>query len=68
VVTVIRDGRAYEQPVTLGVSTEEHVQVLGGLDAGDWVAIEGGYGLPEGCTVRLTPEAADGKPTSGVPQ
>jgi HlyD family secretion protein len=67
VVTVIRDGRAYEQPVTLGVATKEQVQVLGGLEAGDWVAVEGGYGLPEGCTVRLTPEAADDKPMSGAP-
>lgn len=66
VVTVIRDGKAYEQPVTLGVSTKDQVQVLGGLEDGDWVATEGGYGLPEGCPVRLTSEAAIANPDDGA--
>jgi hypothetical protein len=58
VVTVVREEKAYEQPVSLGVSTKNKVQVIAGLNAGDWVAIEGGYGLPAGCPVRITPEPA----------
>lgn len=57
VVTVIRDNKAYEREVTLGKATAEQVQVLGGLQAGDLVAVEGGYALPEGCPVRAVSDA-----------
>ncbi|HUU98077.1 MAG TPA: efflux RND transporter periplasmic adaptor subunit [Phycisphaerae bacterium] len=66
VVTVIRDGKAFEQPVTLGISTKDQIQAVGGLEAGDWVAIEGGYGLPEGCPVRFISEAAEGTTAPGA--
>jgi hypothetical protein len=56
VVTVVREENAYEQPVSLGVSTKDEVQCIAGLNADDWVAIEGDYGLPAGCPVRITPE------------
>ena len=57
VVTRIRDNKAYELPVQLGVTTRDIVQVLDGLESGDIVAIEGGYGLPEGCPVQVTESA-----------
>lgn len=53
VVTVIRDDKAYEVEVRLGVETHEFVQVLQGLSPGDVVATAGGYGLPEACPVRI---------------
>lgn len=53
VVTVIRKNKAFEHEVMLGVVTEHHAQVLEGLQAGDLVATEGGYALPEGCPVRF---------------
>ena len=53
VVTVIRDGKAYEIEVALGVETRELVQVLQGLLPTDMVATVGGYGLPEGCPVQI---------------
>lgn len=53
VVTVVRDGKAYEVEVKLGVQTPEKTQVTEGLAPGDTVVIEGGYGLPEGCPVCL---------------
>jgi HlyD family secretion protein len=55
VVTQIRDDKAYELPVQLGITTRDYVQVLDGLANGDIVATEGGYGLPEGCPVRIAP-------------
>ena len=58
VVTVIRDNKAYEQPVQLGVTTRDYAQVLDGLTSGDVVATEGGYGLPEACPVQVTHDAA----------
>jgi multidrug efflux pump subunit AcrA (membrane-fusion protein) len=62
VVTVIREGRAYEQPVRLGVNAGDLVQVIEGLNEGDWIATEGGYGLPEGCPVRVIPEESQPSP------
>lgn len=54
VVTVIRDGRAYEIEVKLGIETAGHVQVLEGLEPGDVVTVEGGYGLPDGWPVTAS--------------
>lgn len=42
VVTVIRDGEAYETDVELGVETGDLVQVLRGLSSSDMVATAGG--------------------------
>jgi membrane fusion protein (multidrug efflux system) len=53
VVTVIREGKAHEIEVETGTETDEFVQVLKGLHAGDVVATEGGYGLPDGCPVKI---------------
>lgn len=53
VVTVVRDGKSFEVEVRLGIQTKEKTQVIEGLAPGDTVVIEGGYGLPEGCPVRL---------------
>lgn len=64
VVTVIRDDKAYECEVLLGKMAAEHVQVLQGLEAGDVVAVEGGYALPEGCPIRIssdTPVTDEGR-------
>jgi len=56
VVTVIRENKAYETEIAIGVKTKDSVQVLRGLKAGDLVAVEGGYGLPEGCAVVVVGE------------
>ena len=53
VVTVIRDGKAHEIEVETGTETLDLVQILKGLSAGDLVATVGGYGLPEGCPVKV---------------
>ena len=53
IVTVVRDGKAYETEVTLGVQSQDVVQVLEGLSEGDVVVTQGGYGLPEGCPVSV---------------
>jgi multidrug efflux pump subunit AcrA (membrane-fusion protein) len=64
VVTVIRDGKAYETKVQIGIQTHELVQVLNGLAPGDIVATSGGYGLPDGCPVEVVAEAVHAKPAS----
>ncbi|WP_158265327.1 efflux RND transporter periplasmic adaptor subunit [Blastopirellula marina] len=58
VVTVVRNGTASETVVELGAETSQFVQVTQGLSAGDEVATAGGYGLPEGCQVRIVDNLA----------
>ena len=53
VVTVVREEKAHEVEIELGAQTHDWVQVLKGLSPGDIVVTAGGYGLPEGCPVRL---------------
>jgi len=53
VISVVREGKGFEVAVKLGVQTQDAAQVIEGLAPGDTVVVEGGYGLPEGCPVRL---------------
>lgn len=70
VVTVVREEQAREVEVQLGGRTDELVQITAGLSAGDLVAVEGGYGLPDGCPCKIlleapatvAPQAAEGNP------
>jgi hypothetical protein len=61
VVTVIRDRKAVPTQVSLSSTKEPEVRaagwirVLSGLEAGDEVAVENGYALPEGTPVRVLP-------------
>lgn len=61
VVTVIRDDKAFETEVETGTETDHLVQISKGLSAGDWVATKGGYGLPEGCPVKIVPKLTESK-------
>ncbi len=65
VVTVVRDAKAYEVDVKLGVRAVNQVQILEGVSAGDIVVTKGGYGLPDGCPVRIASESAPVE-TSGL--
>ncbi len=56
VITVVRQDRAHEIKVKLGMRTLEHVQVLEGISPGEWVVTEGGYGLPDDCPVTIVQE------------
>jgi len=57
VVTIIRDGKAYETEIVTGAQVHGQVQVTKGLMAGDTITVEGGYGLPHGCPVQAKPTA-----------
>ncbi len=52
VVSVARDGKAFEVEVTVGATAGDFVQITSGLSEGDHVIVDGGYGLPEGCPVK----------------
>ncbi len=56
VVSVVRDDQAFEVEVVVGVETRGHAQIISGLSRGDVVITEGGYGLPDGCPVRIQSE------------
>jgi RND family efflux transporter MFP subunit len=53
VVTVIRNGKAFETEVQTGMEAQELVQILQGISANDIVATAGGYGLPDGTPVTV---------------
>lgn len=53
VVSVVRDGKSFEIEVKLGVQAREKTQIIEGVGAGDTVITEGGYGLPDGCPVKV---------------
>ena len=61
VVTLIKDGKAVPRVVELNgdgqaeVRAGGWVRIVKGLAAGDLVAVEGGYGLPEGTPVNAEP-------------
>ena len=58
VVTIIRDGKAYETAIEVGVETQAYAQVLKGLIDGEVVATAGGVGLPAGCPVKVVTDLA----------
>ncbi|MFQ5732430.1 MAG: efflux RND transporter periplasmic adaptor subunit [Planctomycetaceae bacterium] len=63
VVTIIRDGKAYEVEVKTGVQTRGRIEIRKGLSPGEVVATARGYGLPDGCPVTCkieTPPHDDG--------
>ncbi len=47
-VFVLRDGRAHERPVTLGLANFERCEATGGLDAAELVAVDGVAQLRDG--------------------
>jgi multidrug efflux pump subunit AcrA (membrane-fusion protein) len=61
IITVIREDKAIEVEVELGVHATDSVQVVKGLSAGDTVITAGGYGLPEGCPVKIVSDLATAK-------
>ena len=58
VVTVVKDNKAREVEVKLGIQAQDRVQVLEGIAPGDLIATENGYGLPDDCPVRILQGAA----------
>ncbi|MBX7255846.1 MAG: efflux RND transporter periplasmic adaptor subunit [Candidatus Hydrogenedentes bacterium] len=59
VVTLIRDDKAYQTVVKTGAHAPGVVQIVAGISAGDTVATEGGYALPEECPVHIVKPEAD---------
>jgi len=67
VVSVVREGKAYETEVTVGIEADGYTQITSGLSAGQTVITVGGYGLPDGCPVTVLPESdADSEAAVGA--
>jgi len=56
ILHVVRDKKAYEVRVSIGADTRGYVQIINGLSPGNLVITEGGYGLPDGCPVKTSPQ------------
>jgi hypothetical protein len=52
-VAIVRQGRVYFQPVTVGASDATRVQILSGLRAGETVAESNLQSLTDGQQVRV---------------
>ena len=50
-VFVIENNRAVKRPVSLGLENSHRVEILSGLTEGEWVIVEGNFGLEEGTPV-----------------
>ncbi|MEO6803372.1 MAG: efflux RND transporter periplasmic adaptor subunit [Granulicella sp.] len=55
VMTVTSDHHAKRQDVTTGIETGGSVQIVKGLQAGEFVIATGAYGLPDGTKVKPSP-------------
>jgi RND family efflux transporter MFP subunit len=51
VVYVIKEGKAYQRDVVLGLQNEDDVEILEGIETGEIVAIAGNVGLRDGSEV-----------------
>lgn len=49
----IRNGQAWEKLIETGIRTEDHVQVLSGLAAGDSIVVNGNFQLKDGMNVKI---------------
>ena len=65
VMVVDAQNVAHRREVVAGVVSQGRVQIQQGLDGGENVVVEGGYGLPDGTAVRIAAEKA---PQSDAPE
>jgi HlyD family secretion protein len=59
VMLITADGTAHKHPVTLGIQTENLIQVLEGLTPANNVITTGAYALDDGTKVKIGPPAVD---------
>ncbi|MBQ3179948.1 MAG: efflux RND transporter periplasmic adaptor subunit [Firmicutes bacterium] len=62
-VYVVVDGIAYVRPVETGMSDDDYVEIVSGLEEGETVVTVGAYLLSDGAAVRIVEgaDAADGE-------
>ncbi len=60
VYVVDQRSTAHKVKVETGERADGRVQIVKGVEAGDVVVIEGGYGLPDGTQVQVQPAAPEG--------
>lgn len=56
---------AHETKVTVGIRTQERVEITSGLQGGETVVVEGNYALPDGTKVEVADAGDDQKPEGG---
>jgi multidrug efflux pump subunit AcrA (membrane-fusion protein) len=63
-VFIARDDKAHRQPVTIGLTDADHVEIVKGIAAGDNVIVDGQAGLPDDATIHVS---AGGEAEPGPP-
>ena len=59
-VFVVNGDKAERRPVQIGLTDDEHVEIVSGVKTGEAVIVDGQAGLPDGATVTVGDAA---KPT-----
>ncbi|MCP2519484.1 efflux RND transporter periplasmic adaptor subunit [Candidatus Aminicenantes bacterium AC-335-K20] len=55
-VFVVKNGKAMKREVETGLREEDRVEIIRGIEEGEYVIIEGNYGLENGAKVRIEGE------------
>ena len=53
-VFVVKNGVAEKRQVTIGLQSTEMMEIIEGLSEGEWVIVEGNYGLEDQAEVEIT--------------
>lgn len=63
------DGKAHQQPVTVGIRHDSEAQITDGLKSGETVVTVGAYGLPDNTQIKIAQSApaTDEKPSGEKP-
>ena len=54
---VVEGEKARRRPVQIGLTDDEHVEIVSGVKAGEMVIVDGQAGLPDGATVSVGEDA-----------
>jgi HlyD family secretion protein len=55
------DGRAHQHPVKTGIRDRDRVEIVEGLEAGQRIVGQGGYGLPDNSKITSAERSSGGK-------
>ncbi len=65
VMAIGSDGRAHQKTVRVGINQDNQIQIVEGLQAGDRVASEGAYGLPDNSKIEVQQPGQTELPANG---
>ena len=65
VAFVVKDGKAVQRPIEVGIEQGQRVQVVRGIKPGEQVVVAGSEGLKDGTPVRITNSEGESRGSKG---